>query len=84
MPTNDQAQRGGVLGHAEAPMDDQAPEDPSPQEAPQPPADAGSIDAPALVEHPVYFVSTVLRDARAQYPMPQKLLLVLLVASRKL
>ena len=34
--------------------------------------------------HPVYFVSTVLRDARARYPMPQKLLLTLLVASRKL
>ena len=39
---------------------------------------------PALVEHPVYFVSIVLWDARARYPMPQKLLLVLLVASRKL
>ena len=38
----------------------------------------------SLVEHPVYFVSTVLRDARARYPMPQKLLLALLVASRKL
>ena len=32
----------------------------------------------------MYFVSTVLRDARAWYPMPQKLLLALLVASRKL
>ena len=46
-------------------MDDQAPEDPSPQESTQPPVDTGSINAPALVEHPVYFVSTVLRDARA-------------------
>ena len=83
-PTNDQAQQGGALRPAEAPMDDQAPEDPSPQEMPQPPADAGSIDAPALIEHPVYFVNTVLRVARARYPMPQKLLLALLVASRKL
>ena len=28
-----------------------------------------------LVEHPVYFVSTVLRDARERYTMQQKLLL---------
>ena len=32
----------------------------------------------------MYFVGTVLRYARARYPMPQKLLLALLVASRKL
>ena len=32
----------------------------------------------------MYFVSTVLRDARVHYPMPQKLLLTLLVAARKL
>ena len=37
-----------------------------------------------LVEHPVYFVSTVLRDARERYPMQQKLLFSLLSASRKL
>ena len=55
-----------------------------PQEAPRSPEGATSIDALRLVEHPVYFVSTVLRDARAWYPMPQKLLLALLVASRKL
>ena len=54
------------------------------QEAPQPPEDAGLVNAPTLVKHPVYFVSTMLRDARARYPMPQKLLLAQLVASRKL
>ena len=43
-----------------------------------------SVDASPLVDHPVYFVSTVLREARARYPMPQKLLLALLVASRML
>ena len=32
----------------------------------------------------MYIVSTVLRDARAWYPMPQKILLALLVASHKL
>ena len=32
----------------------------------------------------MYFVSTVLQDARARYPMPHKLLLALLVASCKL
>ena len=51
---------------------------------PQSPQDPGLDSVPALVEHPVYFVNTMLRDARARYPMPQKLLLVLLVASRKL
>ena len=36
------------------------------------------------MQHPVYFVSTVLRDARERYTMQQKLLYMLLVASRKL
>ena len=38
----------------------------------------------ALIEHPVYFVKMVLRDAREKYPVQQKLLYALLIASRKL
>ena len=34
--------------------------------------------------HPVYFDSSVLRDARERYPMMQKLLLAILIASRKM
>jgi hypothetical protein len=36
------------------------------------------------VQKPVYFVSTVLRDARERYTMQQKLLYTLLIALRKL
>jgi ribonuclease HI len=36
------------------------------------------------VQKPMYFVSTVLRDARERYTMQQKLLYSLLIASRKL
>jgi hypothetical protein len=36
------------------------------------------------VQKPVYFVSTVLRDARERYTMQQKLLYTLLITSRKL
>ena len=69
----------------EAPLlDSQPSEASSPQEAPWYPEGATSTNAPNLVEHPVYFISTVLRDTRAQYPMPQKLLFALPVASRKL
>ena len=69
----------------EAPLPDGQPQEASsPQEAPWSPKGATSTDALHLIEHPVYFVSTVLREARARYPMPQKLLLALMVASRKL
>lgn len=37
-----------------------------------------------LVQRPVYFVSTILRDARVRYPEVQKILLAVLIASRKL
>jgi hypothetical protein len=37
-----------------------------------------------LVQRPVYFISTVLRDARLRYIQVQKLLLGILLASRKL
>ena len=36
------------------------------------------------VQHPVYFISSVLRDAQKRYPMIQKLLLEILIASRKM
>ena len=68
----------------EAAQGNQALGAPSPQAASHPPEDTSLVSTPTLIEHPVYFVSTVLQDARARYPMPQKLLLVLLVASRKL
>ena len=77
----DQAQQGNI---AEAPKDGQVSGNPPPQDMPQSPRDPSLDGVPALVEHPVYFISTVLRDARARYPKPQKLLLALLVASRKL
>ena len=80
----------GPEPHAEpAPSPDLAkePEEPpqaNPLEGPEEPPQADSV-APkltTLVEHPVYFVSTVLRDARERYPMQQKLLVALLIASR--
>lgn len=37
-----------------------------------------------LVQHPVYFISMALRDAQVRYPNIQKLLLGVLIASRKL
>ena len=81
----DQPLLGDTLETAETPPpSDQPPEAPLSQEAPRSPGGAIDTNTSNLVEHPVYFVSTVLRDARARYPMPQKLLLVLLVASRKL
>ena len=48
-----------------APASNQAPEAGDPQETPQPPRAKNSVSSPALVEHPVYFVSTVPQDMRA-------------------
>lgn len=36
------------------------------------------------MQHLVYFISTVLHDAHTRYPQVQKLLLEILLASRKL
>ena len=59
---------GGVLEAEGAPQVCQELGDIVPQEALNSPEGADSVTAPALVEHPVYSVSTVLRDARARYP----------------
>ena len=62
----DQPQQGDAPGTEEASPSDQALGAPSFQEAPQPPEDASCASTLNLVEHPVYIVSTVLRDARAR------------------
>ena len=58
----DQARQHDTL---EIPASGQVPGVPPPQEAPQLAQDASLTNALVLVEHLVYFVSTVLRDARA-------------------
>ena len=84
VPADDRAPQDHPHEVAVAPTGDRPAKGPQPQEAPQPQEISDPTSAPILVEHPMYFVSTVLRDARARYPISQKLLLVLLVASRKL
>ncbi|XP_073363136.1 uncharacterized protein [Aegilops tauschii subsp. strangulata] len=59
-----------------------APEVSQPREVPQSQQASDTTNSPALFEHPVYFVSTVLRDARVRYPRPENLLLALFVASQ--
>jgi hypothetical protein len=77
-----------------APREEEAAAPPVPQEEPpaasSPTEPLSQSNAPkppegvAKVQKPVYFVSTVLRDARERYTMQQKLLYTLLIASRKL
>ena len=92
---NPQGEASKVLAGAVVNISPEATIDPATVEAPEdrpheairdfcPLEGRDSVDASPLVDHPVYFISTVLREARARYPMPQKLLLALLVASRKL
>jgi hypothetical protein len=49
----------------------------------EPPEELAPED-PTLVQHPIYIVSMVLRDAHECYTMQQKLLYTLLITSRKL
>jgi hypothetical protein len=51
--------------------------------APEPPEEK-TPKGVSKVQKPVYFISTVLRDARERYTMQKKLLYTLLIASRKL
>ena len=61
-PTEDQAQQDDAV---KTPANHEASGVPSPQETCQLPQGASPDSVPALVEHPVYYVSTVLRDAKA-------------------
>ena len=60
-----QPQQGGIITAEEAPLVCEELGTRAPQETLDPPEGADSVAALALVEHPVYFVSIVLRDARA-------------------
>jgi hypothetical protein len=61
-----------------------SPTEPLPQSDAPEPHEEKTPEGTTKVQKPVYFVSTVLRDARERYTMQQKLLYTLLIASRKL
>jgi hypothetical protein len=60
------------------------PTEPLSQSNAQKPPEEEAPEGVTKVQKPVYFVSTVLHDARERYTMQQKLLYTLLIASRKL
>ena len=82
-PRDKEAASTSLQPHAEplqaGPQEDLDKDSTKPQEEP-----TAATSTTTLVEHPVYFVITVLRDARERYPIQQKLLFSLLSASRKL
>jgi hypothetical protein len=61
-----------------------SPTEPLSQSSAPEPHEEKTPEGTAKVQKPVYFVSTVLRDARERYTMQQKLLYTLLITSRKL
>jgi hypothetical protein len=61
-----------------------SPTEPLPQSDAPEPHEEKTPKGTTKVQKPVYFVSTVLRDAQERYTMQQKLLYTLLIASRKL
>jgi hypothetical protein len=80
--TGKSAQEPNAEGFPTQPTDDLPPPKPDRMSARK--ELPGAPGKQRLVQRPVYFVSTVLRDARERYPKIQNLLLGVLHASRKL
>jgi hypothetical protein len=72
-----------VAPREESPHASSTPEPLLQSDPPEPPEEATPANI-TKVQKPVYFVSTLLRDARERYTTQQKLLYTLLIASRKL
>jgi ribonuclease HI len=68
----------------EEPPTASSPTEPLSQSNAQKPPEEEPSEGVVKVQKPMYFVSTVLPDARQRYTMQQKLLYTLLIASRKL